>query len=321
MSAPALDRRKQAALLAFFAVGLASAQDAIVKGMAGAYPAYETVIIRTLVALPILAAWPLVTGTRGGWATPHWPLVVLRGVVLCTAYFAFIMSIAAIPIANAVSIYFVMPFFVAALAGPFLGEHVPGYRWLAIGAAFCGVLFMVQPDKAAFEPATLMALYSALGYAVGQMLGRSLSQKVPPLVIGNIQNAVYLSVALLIFLVVHVTGFHATGHKSLVFLTRPFVMPTLKDFLLLCAMGTFSAIALMAFINAYKMAPASFVAPFEYTAMIWAVTYGLIFFGDFPDIHTWIGMAFVVLAGLYMMWRDNQSMARRVTPADSPPNP
>ena len=65
---------------------------------------------------------------------------MLRGVILCSAYFAFILAIAAIPIANAVSIYFVMPFFVAALTGPFLGEHVPPYRWAAIAAAFIGVM-------------------------------------------------------------------------------------------------------------------------------------------------------------------------------------
>lgn len=303
------DRRLRAALLAIAAVGTASAQDAIVKSMSGGYPAYETVMIRTLTAMPILLVWGMVRRAPVHWSTPLWPLLVLRGVILCSAYFAFIMSIAAIPIANAVSIYFVMPFIVAALAGPFLGEHVPAYRWGAIVVAFAGVLVMVRPGLTAFEPATLLAFYSAIGYAIGQMMGRSLSQKVAPLVIGNMQNAIYLAVALLVFAFVQFTGFHATGHKSLVFLTRPFVMPSTWDLAMMMLMGTFSAVALMMFINAYRMAPSNFVAPFEYTAMIWAVTYGLVFFHDFPDSWTWLGMAIVISAGLYMMYRDTRAKA------------
>ena len=65
--------------------------------------------------------------------------MLLRSLILCTAYFAFVLSIAAMPIANSVAIYFTMPFFVAGLAGPLLGERVRIYRWLAIIAGFIGV--------------------------------------------------------------------------------------------------------------------------------------------------------------------------------------
>ncbi len=298
--------RLKAACFAVAAVGVASAQDAIVKSIAGSFPAYEAVLVRGLVGLPILAVWLAMTNGFSALRTPlMWPLIV-RGLVLCSAYLAFIMAIAAMPIANGVSIYFTMPFFVAILAGPFLGERVPLYRWLAIMAAFLGVLIMVRPGAAEFEPASFYALYSALGYAVGQMMGRHYSQKVPPLVLANVQNWVYLAVAAVLFLVVELGNVHLTGSKSLAFLTREAVWPSLKDIGLLTVMGVFAAIGSVLFTSAYKNAPSSFVAPFEYTAMIWAVIYGLVLFGDFPDLVTWLGMTVVIAAGLFMTWRDGR---------------
>jgi drug/metabolite transporter (DMT)-like permease len=232
-----------------------------------------------------------------------WPLL-LRGLVLCSAYIAFILAIAAMPIANGVSIYFTMPFFVALLAGPFLGERVPYHHWLAITAAFIGVIIMVRPGAKDFEPASFLALYSAFGYAVGQMMGRHYSQTVPPLVLANVQNWVYLGVAAVMFVIFHFGGVQLTGHKSLEFLSRPAVWPTATDFTMLTIMGVFAAIGSVLFTWAYKSASSSFVAPFEYTAMIWAVLYGLVLFGDFPDAMTWMGIAIVIAAGLLMAWRD-----------------
>ncbi len=296
--------RLKAASFAMAAVGIASAQDAIVKHMAGSFPAYEAVLVRGLVGFPILMLWLALTNGLSALRTPFLLPLILRGLVLCSAYIAFILAIAAMPIANAVSIYFTMPFFVAMMAGPFLGERVPLYRWLAIIAAFIGVIIMVQPGARDFEPASFLALYSAFGYAVGQMMGRHYSQKVPPLVLANVQNWAYLAVAFVMLLVFHVGGIELTGHQSLEFLSRPAIWPSMTDFLMLAIMGIFAAVASVMFTSAYKNASSSFVAPFEYTAMIWAVLYGAVLFGDFPDEVTWAGMAIVIAAGLLMTWRD-----------------
>ena len=302
----ATDHKIKAALFITAAVGVASAQDAIVKSMAGSYPAYETMIIRGLASTPILVVWLALTAGFGALATPLLGWLLLRGFVLAAAYLSFILSIAAMPIANAVAIYFTMPFILSAFSGPLLKEHVPGYRWWAMIAAFIGVLIMSRPGAASFEPASLLALFSAIGYAAGQMMSRSLSQRVDPIVMGSIQNFVYLVVGVAVFALVDLVGIHATEHKSLVFLTRSFVWPTLYDAAMLGFMGALATIAMMLFINAYKSAPANFVAPFEYTGMIWAVGYGLLLFGDFPDLWNWLGMAVVVAAGLWMMWKDTR---------------
>ena len=87
-------------------------------------------------------------------------------------------------------------------------------------------------------------------------------------------------------------------HPSLVFLSRPWVWPGAFDATLLLGHGVLAACAMILFINAYRLAETNFVAPFEYSAMIWAVIYGLVLFGDFPDVFTWMGAAIVIAAGI-----------------------
>jgi drug/metabolite transporter (DMT)-like permease len=287
-------------------VGLASAQDAVVKYMSSGYPAYETLLFRCIATMPVIA---FILWREGkGWSimTPLLPLVLLRGLILASAYLSFVLSLAAMPIANAVAIYFTMPFFVAGLAGPLLGERVRPHRWAAIVAGFIGVLIMVRPGGGVFEPAALLALFSALGYAVGQMLGRPLSQKVPPIIIATWQNFVYASLALGVGLLFNLIDFGPFTHPSLIFLSRPWVWPGPFDAALLLGHGVLAACAMLLFINAYRLAETNFVAPFEYSAMIWAVGFGLILFGDFPDLYTWIGAAIVVAAGILMILRDRK---------------
>jgi drug/metabolite transporter (DMT)-like permease len=145
MSSALSDHSLRAALLALFAVGAASIQDAIVKHVSDIYPVTETVMIRCLTSLPVLAFMLWRAGGFTSLATPYWRVILLRSLVLCSAYFAFVMAFAAMPLANAVSIYFTMPFFVAGLSGPFLHERVPVHRWIAIALGFAGVLIMVRP--------------------------------------------------------------------------------------------------------------------------------------------------------------------------------
>ncbi|WP_421695560.1 DMT family transporter [Aestuariivirga sp.] len=297
------DNRALATVCVLAAVGLASAQDAVVKYMSSGYPAYETLLFRCVGSVPVIV---FMLWRTGSWsiATPLLPRVLFRGLILAAAYLAFVLSIAAMPIANVVAIYFTMPFFVAGLAGPMLHERVRLHRWMAIIAGFMGVLIMVRPGMGVFEPASLLALGSAFGYAVGQMLGRPLSQQISPIVIATWQNIVYASMAALTGILFNTVDFGTFHHPSLIFLSRPWVWPGPFDATLLLGHGILAACAMILFINAYRLAETNFVAPFEYSAMIWAVFYGLILFGDFPDAFTWIGAAIVVIAGIMMIFRD-----------------
>jgi len=194
---------------------------------------------------------------------------------------------------------------------------VPGYRWLAIAIGFAGVMISVRPGSESFSPAALLALYSALGYGLGQVLSRKVAQSTDPLVIANIQSIVYLLGSVLIGAVVLGLNVDASGSPSLAALTKPFIWPSLKDFSVMAMMGLFSCLSAVFFVRAYQSAPANFVAPLEYSAMIFAVTYGIVWFGDYPDFYTLMGAGIVIGAGLFMVSMDRRKL-RSIKDAPQP---
>jgi drug/metabolite transporter (DMT)-like permease len=131
-----------------------------------------------------------------------------------------------------------------------------------------------------------------------------LSGVVPSSVVAFHQNIVYLFVALVLAAIFGTGAFAYESHASRGFLTNGWVKPKLADFWLMVLFGVMSAAAMPLFVSAYKLAEANFIAPFEYTAMFWAVVWGILLFGDFPDEWTWIGAFVVIGAGLFMIAMD-----------------
>ena len=289
------------------AVALATTMDGAVKWLSGEYPVHQLMFLRCAAAIPVLL---VILGLRWSELTvipPQWPMILLRAIIMATGYLSFVLAIAAIPLADAVAIYFTMPLIVAALAGPLLGEKVPLARWAVITIGFLGVLVMIRPGAGVFEPAALFALWAAFAYGTGQMLTRRIGFAVRPSVIAFHQNTIYLAIAGLLSLAFGFGQFATEVHPSLGFLLRGWSTPPLFDLVLMLSLGLLSGTAMVLFTQAYRLAEANLVAPFEYTGMFWATFYGLLLFGDFPDLATFLGAALVIGAGLYMLANDRRS--------------
>jgi drug/metabolite transporter (DMT)-like permease len=314
MIAP-LQHKGRAIACVLLAIALANMQDAVVKGVSGTIPAYETMIFRTVSAFPLLFGWLIYSGGLGQLFGKHVGALFMRSILLCTAYLAFVLSIAALPLATAVSIYFTMPFFVAGLSGYALGESVPLTRWIAIVVGFIGVIITTlwgentgaEGHAFRLEPAVFFALYSAFGYAWAQMWGRTLSHRIEPAVIVNWQNATYCMTGVALALIVWMIGDIKANDKAIAFLTRPWAWPDQWQLVLLIIMGILSSAAAALFLLAYRYAEASFVAPFEYSAIIWATLNGIVFFNEIPNVMNILGTAIIIAAGLWMLWTDRKS--------------
>src|SRR5438874_459664 len=123
----------------------------------------------------------------------------------------------------------------------------------------------------------------------GASLARRIAKTVPPAIMAFHSNAIYFAVAAVLALVFALLDFHGVEQKSLAFLVRPWLWPTPVDLAAIVFTGTTVAFAMVLFSTAYKYAESSFVAPFEYTAMFWAVAFGFIVFGDVPGVKTLVG--------------------------------
>jgi drug/metabolite transporter (DMT)-like permease len=276
-----------------------STQDAIIKALSGDYPVTLAIVVRSLVALPILTAMVhFETGIRN-LASPNLWMLVLRGLILLVSYTTYYMALPALPLAEAIALFFVAPILVTILAGPLLGEHVSASAWVAVVGGFIGVLIIVQPGSAFFEPAALLSLASAGSYALSMVLARKVGAAEPATVMAFYVNAVYMAGAALIAGGISWAGVGEFGHPSIDFLVRPWTMPSAFDLMLMGLCGVIAAVAMSLLTHAYRMAEANLVTVFEYTGMIWGPLWGFLFFAEIPRLTTALGTALIIAAGIF----------------------
>ncbi len=191
------------------------------------------------------------------------------------------------------TIGFLAPFVVALLAGPFLGEWIRWRRLLAIVVGFCGILVVVRPGYTPFEFGMVFAALGTLCYAIFMLLTRYLSRFDPP----------------------EVTIFYSMLAGVLVmapFALRDWVNPPdLLTWLLLLSTGFWGGAGHYIFILAYRLAPASTLAPFVYFGLITHTTLGYVVFDQLPDVWTIVGALIVVASGLYLLHRERVTALER----------
>jgi drug/metabolite transporter (DMT)-like permease len=307
-------QRLLAVSLLMLGVAVSSLQDAFIKYIAGSYPFHQMQFIRSVVALPLIAlvvwqAGELSAAFRKPTATLLW-----RSGMLSLASISFYVGLATLDLADAVAIYFSLPLMIAALSSRLIGETVPPHRVVAMIVAFIGVVIIVKPGSGVFEPASLIALFATFCYAIGHMLTRPLGATMPTSAIALWQSFGFLFSAALLGLLFGSGLLHWPVHPSIDYLTRGWVMPTFQDLLLMISFRVSTALAMIFLTAGYRLAEPSFVAPFEYTAMLWAVLYGWLLFGKLPGSATVAGAALVIAAGLYMLSRDARGRSPRASP-------
>jgi drug/metabolite transporter (DMT)-like permease len=240
-------------------------------------------------------------GGLAGLRTRHLGMLLFRGGLLFLSYTAYYLAIAAMPLAEAVSLFYSAPLFIVALAVPLLGERVAPRQWLAVLFGFLGVLVICRPGLGVLDPAALLAILSAAVYAGGAVAARELGRTERASVMTFYHNAVNLAAALLIGLVAGGGGYATSDHASAQFLLRARVVPDARDALVLASTGFIAALASWCLSNAYRVAPANVVAPFEYSAITWAVLWRFLFWGEVPGAAVALGVAMIVGAGLYVL--------------------
>lgn len=276
-----------------------SVQDVIIKLVSGDHAVTLAIVIRCLVAFPILVL--MVRFEAGLWrlASSNWQVMALRGALLLVAYTSYFLALPVLPLAQAVALYFTVPLIVTVLSGPMLGERVGWRSWFAVVVGFAGILVILQPGASVFEPAALLSLLSAATYALSMVLARRIGMAEPASVMAFYQNGVYLVGAAAAAALFHATGIDGASHASIDFLVRPWSLPEWRDSALMAACGVIAAAGAWLLTHAYRTADASLVTVFEYTGMIWPALWGFLLFDEIPQLSTVLGAALIVAAGVY----------------------
>ncbi|WP_323803732.1 DMT family transporter [Sulfitobacter litoralis] len=307
-------QNRAGAAIAFVLAGVfaISINDMLIKQLSGGYPLHEIVFARALIGIIVGLA---LVQIEGGWRIlktrqAHWHL--LRGLLVVIANMTFFLALAAMPLADATALFFVAPLFITLLSIPILGEKVGVMRLSAVAVGFVGVIIMQRPwaDAQALQASRLVLLLpvvSALTYALNQLMTRKLGVHSKASALSVYIQGVFLCVSLGFFLVAGDGRFVTTDSTpSMVFLLRAWVWPAAGDAWIFLALGCNAAVIGYCLSQAYRIADAATVAPFEYIGLPLAVFWGLMIFGDLPVWEVWVGIGLIIGSGLFVFLRERQ---------------
>jgi drug/metabolite transporter (DMT)-like permease len=212
-------------------------------------------------------------------------LQILRGLILLCANISFFYAISIIPLAKALTLAFVAPLIVTAFSPILLGEKVGLRRWTAVIIGFVGSLVVIRPGFMEINLASLSALGTGVMYGFYLIITRKLSTSDNPLLTLLLTGLVGL---------VAVSGI------------MPFIWvnPNSSQWSMMAGIGVFACIGHLFLILSLKYADASKLAPLGYTEIIPNVIIGYYFFGNFPDNWTFLGLAIIVISGIYISRRE-----------------
>lgn len=214
-------------------------------------------------------------------------LQILRSILLVASTLTFWLALMFLPLVDCVVVLFVSPILVTMLAAPLLGESVGRHRWIAVIIGFVGVMVVMRPGFTIFDWMSILPLITALFYAGVQISTRILGRTD-----GALTTLLYSSAGGAIISTIGVLFFWVT--------------PSLGQWFVLGWLGFLGALGHYLMIKAYEIAPASLLAPFDYTTLIWATILGFIAFGDLPDTWTVLGALIIMSSGLYLIRRESR---------------
>jgi drug/metabolite transporter (DMT)-like permease len=278
------DEPIRAIVLAVSATVLFASSDTIAKYLSTSLPIAEFLWIRYVL---FLAMAVLLAGRQPRrLLRPRNPgLQVARGICVVLSSILFVYGVRRMTMAQATSINFLSPILITVLSVPLLDETVGIRRWAAVGAGMLGMLVIVRPGLSGFEPAALFGVGGAFCWALALIITRMIAISDAP----------------------ETTVFWSAGIGTIVLtalLPLEAAWPSWRQLGLSLLLGSLASGGQWAVILAHRLAPASLLAPFFYTQLLWAAALGFLVFGSQPDDWTLAGTAIIIASGLYTAHRE-----------------
>ncbi|MEJ5900153.1 DMT family transporter [Ochrobactrum teleogrylli] len=229
--------------------------------------------------------------------TQHLAGNLIRGVLMGFGGLCFFTAVKYMPLADAMAVFFAEPLILTLLSAIFLKEKVGWRRFSAVGIGLIGTMIVIQPSFEIFGAVSLLPLATAVTFAIYLILNRKFGAKESPLVMqfyAGVGGWVFAGLAMLVG--------PTMGLEDL-----SFGLPNgIQPWLLLLLLGTIGTVSHLMVVHAFKLAPASMLAPFQYLEIVNAVLVGLIVFGDFPTPSKWFGIVIIIGSGFYVFMRERK---------------
>lgn len=246
---------------------------------------------------------------NGTWREFSWRLSgyhAIRAAIITVSMICFVATLAVMQVADAVAIFFVEPIILTVLASVFLKETIGWRRYTACAVGFLGAMIVIRPSFEMVGPIAVLPVVTAFCIAVFALMTRALSQRENPWAMQFQMSLWGLPICGLLL---------AFGGVSGIDFLEP-SLPSAMTLTWIACVGLAAALSGILAVYAYRVAPASVLAPLQYLEIVSATLFGWLVFGDFPDPIKWLGIAIIIGSGLYIVWRERRFSSKPVSDSE-----
>ncbi|MEM9043166.1 MAG: DMT family transporter [Pseudomonadota bacterium] len=300
------DRPSLAAGLMLFALFTLAFQDGMIRIAAPETSIWTFQVIRSTSNLMlILVLARVLWGGLPKRPKVLWP-VILRSLCLLTAMFCFFGGVEYLTLAEMAAGLYTFPIFVTILSWLILRERIGIARISAVAIGAIGALLILQPGSSDFSPIKLLPVGAGLAYAGVIILTRRWCRGESPVTLALGVAIAFGSAGSLGLVTLTWSPLPAEIEAAIPYLTRGWVPPSLEIVMIALLCSVLNLSSNIALAKAYQSAEASWLAPFDYSYLIFATLWGWILFTDLPDLWMGLGMTLIAVAGIFTAWRENQ---------------
>ena len=279
-------------------------QDTVIRLLAVDISILQVMFARSVVALILLTLFLKITKKEIILKTEFPKLSIFRTIMFILAFVFYYIGLHYLTFAEATALFFTAPFFITIFSGIFLKEKIGLIRWAIIVYGFIGVLFIVSPDINSFNIYMIYPILCAAGYSANMIIIKYTSEK------DNVYTQtlhVYIA-TIIICPIITFSGifldFGNSNSEVLNFLFRDWFFNDPKSLFMIFVVGVSVIFGFVFLFNAYRHGRPYIIAPFEYIFLIWAVILGWFIWSETVDLKTWTGIAIIVSAGIFILYRE-----------------
>ena len=299
-----LDNNIKAIFLIILGMFVFSIQDTLIKLMSDSINIYVIYIVRSIVGILVIFTYCWIYKIQLIFKTYYPFITILRVSIFFLGFSLYYFSLSKISLPEAVTLFFVSPFFVTISSKFIMGENIGMYRWSAILIGFIGVYLVLDPNFNDFNIYTLFPIFCAFFYALTVVIQKKTSDK--DSLFTQILHTYLSAIVFSIIIYFYVNNLTFTPYQLLEykFVLISWNIPSLNYFLLLIIIGFTAVIGFFSIFGAYRIVSPSTIAPYEYSLIILSILFGYFIWNDYLTIKGMAGLSLILIASFFTLYRE-----------------
>ena len=308
-----LDNNIKAIFLIILGMFVFSIQDTLIKLMSDSINIYVIYIVRSIVGILVILTYCWIYKIQLIFKTYYPFITMFRVSIFFLGFSLYYFSLSKISLPEAVTLFFVSPFFVTISSKFIIGEDIGLYRWSAIIIAFIGVYLVLDPDFQNFNIYSLFPIFCAFFYALTVVIQKKTSDKdsLFTQIIHTYLSAIFFSI--IIYFLVNNLTFTPYQLSEYNFILMSWDIPNLYFFSILLIIGIAGVIGFFALFGAYRIGSPSTIAPYEYSLIIWSILFGYFIWNDYLNIKGVAGLLLILIASFFTLFREYRLSVKIIT--------